>query len=56
MQVFRPDATLGWQSLTGDQVSMVLDPTRQSGTVNATLTNLTNDTTKVWVYGKWTCA
>ena len=56
MQVFRPDATLGWQSLAGDQVSMVLDPGQESGTVNATLTNLTNATTKVKVYGSWTCS
>src|SRR5438034_781652 len=47
MQVFRPDASLGWQSLNGDQVSLVLDDSRQSGTVEATLTNLTNATSKV---------
>jgi hypothetical protein len=55
MQVFRPDATLGWQSLDGDQVSLVLDSSRQSGTVDATLTNLTNDSSKVRVSGRWSC-
>jgi len=55
MQVFRPDASLGWQSLDGDQVSFVLDTSRQSGTVEATLTNLTNDSSKVNVSGRWTC-
>jgi hypothetical protein len=55
MQVYRPDATLGWQSLDGDQVSLVLDTSRQSGTVQATLTNLTNATSKVRVTGHWTC-
>jgi hypothetical protein len=55
MQVFKPDAALGWQSLDGDQVALVLDPSRQSGTVEATLTNLTNNTSKVRVSGRWSC-
>ena len=55
MQVFRPDASLGWQSLEGDQVSLVLDTSRQSGTVDATLTNLTNDSSKINVSGHWSC-
>ena len=55
MQVFRPDATLGWRSRDGDQVSLVLDTSRLSGTVEATLTNLTNDTSKVQVSGRWSC-
>ena len=56
MQVFRPDNTLGWQSLEGDQVSVVLDSGRESGTVEATLTNLTNDASKVQVNGHWSCS
>jgi len=55
MQVFRPDATLGWQSRDGDQVSLVLDTSRESGTLEATLTNLTNDSSKVQVSGHWSC-
>lgn len=55
MQVFRPDATLGWQSLGSDPVTMELDRGLQSGTLDATLTNLTDDTSKVRVSGHWTC-
>jgi hypothetical protein len=55
MQVFRPDDTLGWRSLDGDHVSVVLDSGRQSGTVQATLTNLTNDSSNVHVSGRWSC-
>jgi hypothetical protein len=55
MQVFKADDSLGWQSLGGDQVSLMLDTSRESGTVEATLTNLTNDSSKVRVSGHWTC-
>jgi hypothetical protein len=55
VQVFRADETLAWQSLGGDRVSLILDAGRQSGTVEATLTNLTNDSSKVRVSGHWTC-
>jgi hypothetical protein len=55
MQVFRSDDTLGWQSLDGDPVSVVLDSSRESGTVQATLTNLTNNRSKVQVGGQWSC-
>jgi hypothetical protein len=55
MQVFRPDVTLGWQALGGDAVSFVIDQGEESGTVQATLTNLTNNRSKVRVSGRWTC-
>jgi hypothetical protein len=55
VQVFSPDDSVGWQSLAGDPVSMVLEPGLESGTVDATLTNLTDGSSKVHVSGRWTC-
>jgi hypothetical protein len=55
VQVFKADETLAWQSLGADQVSLILDAGRESGTVAATLTNLTNDSSKVRVSGHWSC-
>jgi hypothetical protein len=34
---------------------MVLEPGLESGTVDATLTNLTDDRSKAHVSGRWTC-
>jgi hypothetical protein len=55
VQVFSPDDSVGWRSLAGDPVSMLLEPGLESGTVDATLTDLADNSSKVHVSGRWTC-
>lgn len=55
VQLFRPDNSLAWSSGGDDEVSFSLDPSQESGQINASLTNLSNNQTMVKVSGRWSC-
>jgi hypothetical protein len=55
VQVARPDGSSVWQTSAGDQATFTVDPGEESGTVSATLTNLSNTATRLRVDGRWSC-
>ncbi len=55
MQVFRPDAVAGWRAAGGDQVAFTVAADEQSGTLDAHLTNLTDNRSQLRVRGRWDC-
>lgn len=55
LQFFRPDNSAAWRSGGDDDVSFSVDPSQESGQVSASLTNLTNNQSKVKVSGRWSC-
>ncbi|MGH7920212.1 MAG: hypothetical protein ACREQM_09750, partial [Candidatus Dormibacteraceae bacterium] len=46
----------GWESLPGDQVSFTVDNDNLTGTVEATLTNLSSNQATLTMKGNWSCA
>jgi hypothetical protein len=55
VQMLRQDGSAVWRSEPGDQVTFVVSVDEESGTLDATLTELSTDTTKVHVTGHWSC-
>jgi hypothetical protein len=55
VQVFTPDHSKAWQNLASDPVKFTVNADEESGTVDATLTNLTTTQTKLNVRGTWSC-
>jgi hypothetical protein len=55
VQVLRQDAATVWRSEPGDPVTFVVAVDEESGTLDATLTDLSTATTKVHVTGRWAC-
>jgi hypothetical protein len=55
VQVLRQDAAAVWRSEPGDPVTFVVAVDEESGTLDATLTELSTDSTKVHVAGRWSC-
>jgi hypothetical protein len=55
VQVLRQDATAVWRSEPGDPVTFVVEVDEESGTLDASLTELSTDSTKVRVTGHWSC-
>lgn len=55
VQVFRPDNSAGWRVGPGDQVTFTVGADQESGQLNAILTNLANDQTKLRLSGSWSC-
>jgi hypothetical protein len=55
VQVFTPDHAKAWQNLASDPVKFTVNADEESGTVDATLTNLSNAQTKLMVKGTWSC-
>lgn len=55
VQVSKPDGTAVWQTSTGDTATFVVTSDEESGTVEATLTDLNTNTTKLGLSGRWTC-
>jgi len=54
--VHRPDNRAAvWQSVADDPVRFTVSDTEESGTVDATLSNLGNGKTKLKVAGRWSC-
>lgn len=56
VQVLRPaDASAVWQTAPGDAATFSVDTGEQTGALDATLTNLSSNTTKLHVGGRWSC-
>jgi hypothetical protein len=55
LQVHNSDNTRVWHNEEGDRVMFVIAPDEESGTVDATLTNLTAARGKLRVRGQWSC-
>jgi len=55
VQVARPDGSAIWQTSGGDRATFTVDPGEESGTVSATLTNLSTTATRLRVDGRWSC-
>jgi hypothetical protein len=55
VQVLRPDGSAVWRSGTGDATTFTVAPGEETGSVEASVTNLTNTSTKIRVSGRWTC-
>lgn len=55
VQVQSADGRQVWQTQSGDPVSFTVASDEESGTVDATLTNLADVKTKLSVKGSWTC-
>jgi hypothetical protein len=55
VQVYNPDKSRVWQSQSGDLVSFTVNPDEESGSMDATLTNLGTNKSKLKVSGRWSC-
>jgi hypothetical protein len=55
IEVHNPDTTLVWSSRTEDKVTLTIDRTLQSGTVDATLTNAATGQSTLKLTGRWNC-
>lgn len=55
VQVHRPDNSAVWQTSSGDPVTFTVEADEESGSLEATLTNLDSNKTKVQVKGRWSC-
>ncbi|HEX6548220.1 MAG TPA: hypothetical protein VF134_05715 [Candidatus Dormibacteraeota bacterium] len=55
VQVHTVDNKKVWQSQPGDPVTLTVANDEESGTVQATLTNLADGTTKLTLSGSWSC-
>lgn len=56
VQVLRPsDAGAVWQTSGGDGARFTVDADERAGTLDATLTNLATNATKLRVAGRWSC-
>jgi hypothetical protein len=55
VQVFNPDHSKAWQNLDSDPVKFTVNADEESGTVQATLTNLSNAKSKLTLTGTWNC-
>jgi hypothetical protein len=56
IQVARLDRSYVWQTSAGDAATFTVDPSEETGGIEATLTELHNDTTKLRLTGRWSCA
>lgn len=55
VQVHNLDSTSVWQSGSGDSVAFAVNNDEESGTLQATLTNVSSGTGKMKVSGRWAC-
>lgn len=55
VQVSRPDGSAVWQTSGGDTATFVVGSDEESGTLQATLTDLNSNTTKLRLSGRWSC-
>jgi hypothetical protein len=55
VQVHSLDYGRAWGSLSSDPVTFTIGPDEESGSIDATLTNLTTGKTKLKVAGRWSC-
>jgi hypothetical protein len=55
VQVARPDGSAVWQTSAGDAATFTVGVDEESGTLSATLTNLSSTATSLRVDGRWSC-
>ena len=55
VQVSRPDGSAVWQTSGGDAATFVVGSDEESGTLQATLTDLNSNATKLRLSGRWSC-
>ena len=55
VQVSKPDGSAIWQTSGGDSATFVVGSDEESGTLQATLTDLNSNTTKLRLSGRWSC-
>jgi hypothetical protein len=55
VQVALPDGSAVWETSDGDAVTFTVGVGEESGTVSATLTNLSTTATKLRLDGRWSC-
>jgi hypothetical protein len=55
VQVARPDGSAVWQTSAGDPATFGVGLDEESGTLSATLTNLSGTATKLRLDGRWSC-
>jgi hypothetical protein len=55
VQVARPDGSAVWQTSAGDTATFTVGMDEESGTLSATLTNLSTTATKLRLAGRWSC-
>jgi hypothetical protein len=55
VQLHTPDLARVWQTQPGDPVAFMVAPDEESGSIDATLSNVGNPTLKQRVSGYWTC-
>jgi len=55
VQVARSDGSAVWQTLAGDAATFTVGIDEESGTLSATLTNLSTTATSLRVDGRWSC-
>lgn len=55
VQVHRPDNSAVWQTSSGDAATFTVATDQESGTVDATLTNLATTRSKLALSGRWSC-
>ncbi|TMC02067.1 MAG: hypothetical protein E6J41_31185 [Chloroflexi bacterium] len=55
VQVARPDGSAVWETSAGDAATFTVGLGEESGTLSATLTNLSSTATKLRLDGRWSC-
>jgi hypothetical protein len=55
VQVARADGSAVWQTSAGDAATFTVGVGEESGTLSATLTNLSSTATWLRVDGRWSC-
>jgi hypothetical protein len=55
VQVARPDGSAVWQTFAGDPVTFTVAAGEESGSVSASLTNLSTTNTRLRLDGRWSC-
>jgi len=55
VQVSKPDGSAVWETSAGDSATFVVGSDEESGTLQATLTDLNSNTTKLRLSGRWSC-
>jgi len=56
VQVSKPDGSAVWQTSGADTAMFVVGSDEESGMLQATLTDLNSNTTKLRLSGRWSCA
>ena len=55
VQVSKPDGSAVWRTSAGDSATFVVASDEESGTLQATLTDLNGNETKLRLSGRWSC-